>query len=57
MTRAVKCLTVGCANEGVTIEIETTPGTLVVCGVCSEPIKDVANNYADGDVEVPPWLI
>lgn len=54
--RIVICRTVGCANEGIPIELIAAPGTLVVCGVCGQIIEDVSSGDNE-DVEVPPWLI
>lgn len=52
----VTCKTEGCSNYGVPITVDIDPGEVVICGVCSERIRDVENLDDNDDVEVPPWL-
>lgn len=49
------CHTNGCENQGIPIPIPEDAGA-VVCGVCGEPITDLATEPTALPTEVPSWL-
>lgn len=55
--RLATCRTVDCSNYGIPVEVVSDLNSMIICGVCSQSIRDVVNDYDDGEVEVPPWLI
>ena len=55
--KTVTCSTTDCRNEGVPIDVPNNPDSLVICGACGEPIRNITSDYDDEAVEVPPWLI
>lgn len=53
--RWATCLTAGCENYGTSVRILVPEGGDVGCGVCSQPITDVAEGPPEDITEMPTW--
>lgn len=48
------CHTTNCGNAEITLEVPDDVDS-VLCGVCSQPITDVATEPPEPIKEMPPW--